>query len=184
MMMPTASWGMWFVRQSPGIQEQGEPVENALRSREHILEQLEGFPADLERVVFADHVTAEDIYRPGSDGGWGIAEILPHLRDWEEIYFERARRIVNEDDPHIPGYDDSLWPIERNYSGQDPAEVFEEFRALRGEHLEFLIGLAPEQWQRTGEHSMLGTITLHFMENTVCDRDLERLAQAREVLAG
>jgi len=159
-------------------------VENSLRSREHILEQLEGFPDDLERVVFADHVTAEDIYRPGSDGGWGIAEILPHLRDWEEIYFERARSIIDEDDPHIPGYDDSLWAIERNYGGQDPAEVFDEFRALRGEHVALLRSLTPEQWQRTGEHSMLGTISLQFMEDKVLEHDLEHIVQAREVLAG
>lgn len=163
---------------------QGGYVENALRSREHILEQLESFPADLARVIFADHVTTEDIYRPGNDGGWGIAEILPHLRDWEEIYFERARRIVEEDHPHIPGYDDSLWAIERDYSGQDPAEVFEEFSALRGEHIALLRSLTPEQWQRTGEHSMLGTITLQFMEDKVLEHDIERLAQAREVLAG
>ncbi len=159
-------------------------MENALRSREHILEQLEGFPADLERVVFAEHVTEEDIYRPGSDGGWGITEILPHLRDWEEIYFERARRIVEEDDPHIPGYDDSLWPIERDYRSMDPVEVFEEFRALRAEHVAFLRELSAEQWQRTGQHSVLGSITLQWMEDKVCDQDLERLAQVREVLAG
>jgi hypothetical protein len=159
-------------------------VDNALRSREHILDQLEGFPGDLERVIFADHVTREDIYRPGSDGGWGITEILPHLRDWEEIYFERARIIAAEDQPHIPGYDDSLWPIERDYRGQDPIAVFEEYRALRAEHVALLRQLPPEAWQRTGNHSVLGEITLHWMENHVCDHDLEHLAQARAVLAG
>ena len=98
-------------------------MENTLKSREHILEQLEGFPDELERVIFADHVTDEDIFRPGSDGGWGVIEVLPHLRDWEAIYMERARMIVDEDNPHIAGYDDSLWPIERDYRGQDPEQV-------------------------------------------------------------
>ncbi len=159
-------------------------MENALKSRETILEQLESFPGDLERVVFADHVTEEDIFRPGNDGGWGITEILPHLRDWEEIYFERARRIVEEDNPHIPGYDDSLWPIERDYGSQNPVEVFQEFRDLRAAHVALLKRLPAEAWQRTGEHSMLGSITLQWMEDKLCDHDAERLAQAREVLAG
>lgn len=159
-------------------------MESAPRSWEAILEHLESFPTDLERVVFADHVAEEDINRPGNDGGWGITEILPHLRDWEEIYFERARRIATEDNPHIPGYDDSLWPIERDYSNQDPVEVFNEFRELRASHVALLRGLASDDWLRTGEHSMLGSITLQWMEDKVCDHDAERLAQARDVLAG
>jgi hypothetical protein len=159
-------------------------VENTLKSREHILEQLERFPDDLERVIFADHVTEEDILRPGSDGGWGITEILPHLRDWEAIYFERARKIVDEENPHIAGYDDSLWPIERDYRGQDPEEVFEEFRAMRTEHVTYLQSLPAEAWSRTGEHSLWGEMTLHWMENHVSDHDQEHLIQARDVLAG
>jgi len=157
-------------------------VDNALRSREHILEQLEGFPGDLERVIFANHVSEEDILRPGSDGGWGITEILPHLRDWEVIFLERARKLLAEDHPHIPGHDDSLWPIERDYRGQDPGEVFEEFRVLRSEHATYLRGLAAEAWARTGEHSVYGEITLHWMANHVCDHDQEHLNQARDVL--
>ena len=159
-------------------------MDNALRSREHILEKLEGFPDDLERVIFADHVSEEDIFRPGSDGGWGIAEILPHLRDWEAIFFERARRIVGEDHPHLPGFDDSLWPIERDYRGQNPVAVFEEFRSLRADHVAFLYDLPPGAWARTGEHSVYGEITLHWMANHVCDHDQEHLTQARDVLGG
>jgi hypothetical protein len=158
-------------------------VENTLKSREHILEQLERFPDDLERVIFAEHVTDEDILRPGSDGGWGITEILPHLRDWETIYFERARKIVDEDNPHIAGYDDSLWPIERDYRGQDPEEVFEEFRSLRAEHVRYLQALPAEAWSRTGEHSLWGEMTLHWMENHVSNHDQEHLTQAKDVLA-
>lgn len=159
-------------------------MENTLKSREHILEQLEGFPDELERVIFADHVTDEDIFRPGSDGGWGVIEVLPHLRDWEAIYMERARMIVDEDNPHIAGYDDSLWPIERDYRGQDPEQVFDEFQALRAEHVSYLKALAADAWSRTGEHSLWGQTTLHWMENYISDHDHEHLNQARDVLAG
>ncbi len=159
-------------------------MDNSLRSRETVLEDLESFPADLQRVVFADDVSAEDFLRPGNDGGWGVSEILPHLRDWEEIYLERTRRFVEESHPHIPGHDDSLWPIERDYRGQDPDEVFELFRQIREQHMELLRGLAPEDWSRTGEHSLYGEITLHWMLNHVCDHDHEHLVQARDVLAG
>jgi hypothetical protein len=157
-------------------------LDSPLRSRENILETLEAFPGELERVVFSNDVTEEDILRPGSDGGWGITEILPHLRDWEAIFFERARQFVEEDHPHIVGYDDSLWPIERDYRGQDPVEVFEEFRQLREEHVDLLRGLPAEGWSRTGQHSLYGDITLQWMENHVCDHDHEHLTQIRDVL--
>jgi DinB superfamily len=158
-------------------------MEPPRRSREQILEDLAGFPDDLRRLLFSAH-DEDDLFRPGSDGGWGIVEILPHLRDWEEIYLERAHLFVEEDDPDIPGYDDSLWPIERDYRGQDPREVFDEFADLRAEHIEFLGTLTPEDWERTGIHSLYGKLTLGWMEDYVCDHDSEHLDQAREVLAG
>jgi uncharacterized damage-inducible protein DinB len=148
------------------------------------VEVLEGFPEDLKRIVFTDGVSPEDFLRPGSDGGWGVSEILPHLRDWEEIFLERTQRIINEDHPHIPGVDDSLWPIERDYRGQDPERVFASFQALREEHLALIRSLSAAAWNRTGEHSLFGTVSLHWMLNHVCDHDEEHLQQAREVLSG
>ena len=167
-----------------GGMSRGVSVENTLKSREHILEQLEGFPGELERVIFAEHVSDEDILKPGSDGGWGIAEILPHLRDWEAIYLERAHMIVDEDNPHIPGYDDSLWPIERDYRAQNPEDVFEEFQSLRAEHVAYLKSLPVDVWTRTGDHSLWGQITLHWMENYISNHDRDHLNQARDVLVG
>lgn len=160
-----------------------ERMESPRRSREQILEDLTGFPDDLRRLLFSAHVD-DALYRPGSDGGWGIVEILPHLRDWEEIYLERARRIVEEENPDLPGVDDALWPIERDYRGQDPREVFDDFSDLRQEHIDLLLELPPEAWSRTGEHSLYGPMTLGWMEDYVCDHDSEHLDQAREVLAG
>jgi hypothetical protein len=109
---------------------------------------------------------------------------LPHLRDWEEIYLERAQRIVAEDHPHLPGFDDELWSIERDYRGQDPVATMDDFRRLREDHVAFLRGLPPEAWTRPGTHGYYGEITLQWMENHVCDHDQEHLQQARDALAG
>jgi hypothetical protein len=161
----------------------GMPVTNALRTREAILAALAAFPDDLERAVFQDH-EPEDLMRPASDGGWGVVEILPHLRDWEEIYLDRARTLVAEDHPHLPGYDDELWSIERDYRGQDPRATMDDFRRLRTEHVDFLRALPPEAWSRLGTHGYYGEITLQWMEDHVCDHDQEHLQQVREALAG
>ena len=159
------------------------PVTNALRTREDLLATLAAFPDELSRIVFKDH-DSNSLMRPASDGGWGVVEILPHLRDWEEIYLERAHRLVEEDHPHLPGYDDELWSIERDYRGQDPGETMADFRRLREEHVEFLRALPPETWNRPGTHGYYGEITLQWMENHVSDHDQEHLQQVRDALAG
>lgn len=154
-----------------------------LRPREVILATLAAYPDELARVTFKDHAS-DALLRPASDGGWGIVEILSHLRDWEEVYLGRARQFVDDVHPHLPGIDDELWAIERDYRGQDPTATMNDFRRLRADHVATLQSLSPEIWERTATHSYYGEITLHWMENHICDHDHEHLLQARDALAG
>jgi hypothetical protein len=149
-------------------------------SRDAILEALVNFPGEFARAAVEGR-GLDELFQPGSDGGWGIIEILCHLADWEEIYFERSRLVVGEDHPYLPGHDDELWPIERNYRGQDPVEVFERFRGLRDEHVAYLAGLSDDAWQRTGEHGYFGNVSLQWMANHICEHDQEHLHQSRDV---
>ena len=89
-------------------------MANPLRSPEAIVSALENFPDELRRSIFNSD-DPEALFRPASDGGWGVVEILPHLSDWEEIYAERARSLVEDEKPYLPGFDDTLWSIERDY---------------------------------------------------------------------
>jgi hypothetical protein len=157
-------------------------VTKPIKSREAILSALEGFADELERAIFGGGSDA-DLMRPASDGGWGVVEILPHLADWEEIYLERARRIVDEERPYLPGYDDTLWAIERDYRGQDPRESFARFKQARERTVEFLRELPTDAWQRAGEHGYHGEITLQWMGDHLCEHDQEHLQQARDALA-
>lgn len=157
-------------------------VTGTARTREAILTALAAYPDELARLVFAGG-DPEALMRPASDGGWGVVEILPHLRDWEEIFLDRARAIVEQDRPHLPAYDDELWAIERDYRGQDPHATFEHFRELRSRLVDYLRALPPEAWDRVGEHGAFGEITLQWMANHVVDHDQEHLQQARDALA-
>lgn len=153
-----------------------------MRSRDEVLHALEQFPAELKRLVL-DQTDRDALLRPACDGGWGIVEILPHLRDWEEIYLDRANHVLREDKPALPGFDDTLWSIERDYRGQEPYETFAAFAALRADLVALLRQASPQEWERTGVHGVYGEITLHWMANHICDHDAEHLAQARDALA-
>ena len=151
------------------------------RTREAILAALAAFPEELARTL--DGQPTEALVRPASDGGWGVIENLCHLRDWEEIFLERARSIAEQDRPHLPAYDDELWAIERDYRGQDPHQTFEHFRELRSRLVDFLGELPPDAWSRVGDHGLYGEISLEWMLDNICAHDEEHLTQIREALA-
>ncbi len=146
-----------------------------------LVDVLAAMPDNLDRLLHGQ--PDEALVRPASDGGWGAVENLAHMRDWEEIFLERARAIVAEDRPHLPAYDDELWAIERDYRSQDPRQIGEQFRALRSQLVAFLRGLPAEAWERSGDHDAYGEITLRWMINHICEHDEEHLAQVREALA-
>jgi hypothetical protein len=156
-------------------------MADTLRARETVLSELAAFPDEFNRLVLAQH-DLNQLLEPASDGGWGIVEIVPHLRDWEEIYLERMRKIVDEVRPHLPAHDDVLWAIERDYRGQDPYEVFERFRTMRAGLVAFLTDLPPDAWNRTGEHSVFDEITLLWLANHLRNHDQEHLQQALDAM--
>lgn len=157
-------------------------MANPMRSPEEIVAALAAFPDELARAI-ASEDDPEALMRPASDGGWGVVEILPHLRDWEAIYFERMEKILAEEHPYLPGYDDALWSIERDYRGQDPQQTFAAFRELRERTIDLLRSLPAEGWARTGEHGYYGSISLQWLGNHIVDHDQEHLQQARDALA-
>ena len=159
----------------------GEPVTQALRSRETILAELASLPVEFDRLVVRSH-GRETLMQPAADGGWGVVEILPHLRDWEAIYYERARAILEEDNPRLKAQDDSLWAIERDYRSQDPVETLAELGEMRERLVAMLTDLPPDAWERTGEHSAYGRITLRRLMHQLCDHDREHLSQALEAI--
>ena len=159
----------------------GEPVTKSLRSRETILAELAALPVELDRLVIRPY-DREALYRPAADGGWGVVEILPHLRDWDAIYYDRARAIVEQEVPRLPAFDDSLWAIEQDYRSQDPIETLGELTEMRERLVAFLTDLPPDAWQREGEHSAYGRITLQWMTDLICDHDREHLQQALDAV--
>jgi len=157
------------------------PVTSQLPPPDALLTALAATPDEVARAL--DGQPDEALVRPASDGGWGVVENLAHIRDWEEIFLERARVIVEQNRPHLPAYDDELWAIERDYRSQSPWPIVEQFRELRSRLVALLEGLPAEAWDRVADHSAYGEITLQWMIDHIADHDQEHLAQLREALA-
>jgi hypothetical protein len=151
------------------------------RSTEAIVKALSAMPGELARLV--DGKSDEQLARPSQDGGSGMVEILPHLRDWEVILADRVDLMLTEDAPTLEDYDDSLWAIEHGYGDQDPRQALDEFSERRAALVERLEALDAAAWNRTGIMPKPGRVTLHWLLNLFCDHDAKHLVQARDVLA-
>lgn len=156
-------------------------VDAGGRSIEAVRTALAAVPGEFSRLV--NNKTNEQLMRPAQDGGFGMVEILPHMRDWETILGERVARILEEDEPSLEEYDDSLWAIEHAYREQDPRQALQEFSALRSSLVARLEALPPEQWSRVGILAKHGRVTLHWLLDRFCDHDAKHVLQARDVLA-
>ncbi len=146
-----------------------------------IVEALSAFPDELSRLL-ADQ-SRDALMAPGSDGGPGVVELLPHLRDWEQIFLERIDAIVNEDHPTLSAFDDELWAIERDYRGQDPNRVLGEFMTLRAETVDHLAQLDEAAWTRSAEHETAGEISLLWVGSRLVESDADHAERIREALS-
>ena len=158
-----------------------ERVGEPRRAPGEIVAALAAFPDELDRTLHDR--SAEALLKPARDGGWGVVEVLPHLRDWEEVLSERIDALLTRERPRLQAYDDDLWVIERDYRGQEPRATLASFRELRQNNVARLRDLPPEAWHCTGEHDTLGEVSLQWLTDDICDHDAEHLEQIRDALA-
>ncbi|MBA3416913.1 MAG: DinB family protein [Chloroflexia bacterium] len=153
-------------------------VESA--TEQELVTALAAFPKELQRLL--DGYAASALRRPASDGGWSVGENLCHLRDWERVFVDRTRAIVDQVRPKLPAYDDALWEIERGYREQDPAAALRQFIDLRQEMVATLSELDGDGWQREGIHALHGLISIRWIAGYLATHDREHLSQIGDAL--
>jgi uncharacterized damage-inducible protein DinB len=115
--------------------------------------QLAGLPALLERVSRPDY----DV-RP--EGAWSVTETVAHLARYHEIFLDRIRAILAEDQPAFAAYraeKDPEWPAWQGLSFED---VMLRLHASRDTLIDIVEHIAPHEWTRIGRHSTFGPLTL------------------------
>lgn len=116
------------------------------------------------------------------EAGWTVTEILCHLRDFDEIFYQRAVRIVSEDNPQLQPVNYEALVIERQYNQQHPHEVYETLRQSRQQFIAFFKALTAEQWERAGVHPAYGEWTLTDAVMQVGHHDANHIEQITRVL--
>ncbi len=115
---------------------------------------------DIYPALLADCTEEQARAARGGDEGWSVIEVMCHLRDAEEVSLSRMRAMRDNDNPPIAGYDQDALARERNYAASNLHDALDAFLKLRAQHVEELVALRAEDWQRLGQHSEYGPVTI------------------------
>lgn len=148
-----------------------------------ILAILRSTPAALNHL--AQNLPPDALKVRPSAAEWSLGEIFCHLRDVEgEVNLPRLRKVLQEDNPFIPGQDTDRWAEERNYFDQDGARGLQRFITTRQRVLKQLETLEAADWQRSARHAIFGPTRLHELMEIVAGHDRLHVCQALETSKG
>jgi len=94
-------------------------------------------------------------------GKWSIRQIVAHLADAELVMAHRFRQVIAEDAPILVWFDQDAWAARLDYARRKPKQSLETLRRTRAENVELLKGLAESAYERAGNHTRNGRMTLH-----------------------
>ena len=143
--------------------------------RTYLLGALAGAP-DLFDTLLRGLTDAEADRRPDPDR-FTIREALAHLADWEDVFGGRLIQTRDEDAAILQGYDEGQWAIDRDYAHADWRPQARLFRERRQRLVELLRALTPAQWERVGNQTEVGPITLEQQAVLICAHDAYHLQQ-------
>jgi hypothetical protein len=116
--------------------------------REAIPDMLRGNAAQ-----WGDVLEQGDVRRRPSPTVWSPLEYACHVRDVFRLYDMRLHRMLAEDDPRYPNWDQDATAIAERYAEQDPATVSAELQQAAETLAGSFEQVTGDSWQRTGTRS-------------------------------
>lgn len=117
-------------------------------------------------------------------GKWSVVEILAHLADDELVTGWRYRQMLENPGCMLAGFDQEKWAVYGRYQEWSSREALDLFRRLRDANLRMLRALKSEEWERHGEHSERGRMTVRSLAQHMAGHDLNHLEQIRSLVSG
>jgi hypothetical protein len=105
-------------------------------------------------------MTSEQINASPIAGKWSTRQIICHLADSECVYADRMKRVIAEEGPTMFGANPDLFASRLAYDQRDIEDELQLIEMIRRQMARILRSLRPEDFQRTGNHSERGPLTL------------------------
>jgi len=116
-------------------------------------------------------------WKPAADR-WSITEVLAHLLVIEQLYGDRAKRMVVDDNPQLARF---VPPVETQIPKRTAHQHLNDFIAARRAHIFFWHSIPANGGSRTAVHPEMGAVTLLQLLNELANHDLGHLRQIAEL---
>ena len=118
--------------------------------------------------------------KPGE--GWTAREVVHHLADSEMTSAIRLRRLLVEDAPALPGYDEEAFARCLRYAERPIQPALDALAAARSTSLQILLLMTEADWRRAGTHSQSGAYSAEdWLEIYACHAH-DHAAQLNQIL--
>jgi hypothetical protein len=94
---------------------------------------------------------------------WSALEYACHVRDVHLLFAQRAKLMLDQDDPQFANWDQDVTAIENRYDEQDPQTVSVELVEAAAEMAALYAGVQPDEWQRVGRRSNGSVFTVETL---------------------
>lgn len=144
-------------------------------------DQIEAYlagPGQLREAIAG--MTPEQLDAVPIPGKWSTRQILCHLADVEPVYADRMKRVLAEDNPPLAALDPDRYATALAYESRDLAEELALIEVVRSQMGRILAALPPAAFQRTGQHSADGPLTLSQLFERITRHIPHHIAFIRE----
>lgn len=98
-------------------------------------------------------------YRPAA-GEWSAIEVLGHMIDKFSHWRLRVERVLQEERPELPDYDQDAEVREHDYQHANPVDLFQQLQQLSERFATLVATIPSSALQREGVHAVNGPMTL------------------------
>lgn len=144
--------------------------------QEHWAAQIREIPALFRMALLRDDHAIR--HRPAA-GEWSAIEVVGHMIDKMGIWIGRVERLLAEERPALPAYDQDALVREHDYQHADPEELFEQLRQACERFAGLVERVPVSALQREGVHEEFGPITLRQCITYPLESSPEHLQQLR-----
>jgi uncharacterized damage-inducible protein DinB len=124
---------------------------------------IEQYAAGAEKLALSIRgLTREDLISPPDPawnaGKWSIQQVVIHVADCEQVYADRMKWAISEENPPLPGFDQEKWAAALHYHEQS-AEIATKIVELTRMQMSAILRKLPESaLNRAGQHSERGAV--------------------------
>lgn len=144
-------------------------------TREKAIEQLAETSTTLAQLLAE---ASEEVLDRAEQGGWSARTIAAHLRDDEAMVMRmRLVRLLTEDDPLLPDFDQEAWAAQRSTARDRKDHLLADFALQRQASLNLLRRITVPEWERSGRHEVNGRLTVADWVEHWAEHDAEHIRQ-------